>query len=197
MSESDPGLLGEGGRVTDPAAVKNNINTINNMQTEDIMNLFDDYPINPLDVLDVQVSTKDEEEGSTVNLEEKLSNIKDLCLRSDLSAVVKIDKILMIVDPSSHSHSQPVLPPVQNSQTKIAGAGGKRPADVKEKPSASSPCKVPKLDPEKSKTELSSGLNFNDETCSCVVCGLPLKVFRNDANKELFHYLRWNISKLK
>ena len=187
MSESDPGLLGEGGRVTDPAADKNNIKTINNMQTEDIMNLFDDYPINPLDVLDVQVSTKDEEEGggegSTVNLEEKLSNIKDLCLRSDLSAVVKIDKILMIVDPSSHS--QPVLPPVQNSQTKIAGAGGKRPADFKEKPSVSSPCKVPKLDP-----ELSSGLNFNDETCSCVVCGLPLKVFRNDANKELFHYLR-------
>ena len=116
MSESDPGLLGEGGRVTDPAADTNNIKTINNLQTEDIMNLFDDYQINPLDVLDVQVSIKEEEEdgggveSSNVNLEEKLSNIKDLCLRSDLSAVVKIDKILMIVDPSSHS--QPVLPPV-------------------------------------------------------------------------------------
>ena len=193
MSESDPGLLGEGGRVTDAAADNNgcdynNINTINNMQTEDIMNLFDDYQINPLDVLDVQVSTKDEEEdggdSSTVNLEEQLSNIKDLCLRSDLSAVVKIDKILMIVDPSRHS--QQVLPPVPNSQTKVAG--GKRPADFKEKPSVSSPCKVPKLDPEKSKTEVSSGLNYNDEIC--VVCGLSLKVFRNDANRELFHYLR-------
>ena len=158
------------------------------MQTEDIMNLFDDYQINPLDVLDVQVSTKEEEggggggESSNVNLEEKLSNIKDLCLRSDLSAVVKIDKILMIVDPSI----QQVLP-VPHSETKVAG--GKRPADLKEKPSAS-PSKVPRLDPEKNKTELSSQLNYNDETSACVVCGLSLKVFRNDANKELFHYLR-------
>ena len=67
MSESDPGLVGEGGRVTGAAADNgydyNNINSINNMQTEDIMNLFDDYQINPLDVLDVQVSTKEEEGG--------------------------------------------------------------------------------------------------------------------------------------
>ena len=191
MSESDPGLLGEGGRVTGPAADNgydyNNINTINNMQTEDIMNLFDDYQINPLDVLDVQVSTKEEEggggESSNVNLEEKLSNIKDLCLRSDMSAVVKIDKILMIVDPSI----QQVLP-APHSETKVAG--GKRPADLKEKPSSASPSKVPRLDPEKNKTEVGSQLNYNDETCACVVCGLSLKVFRNDANRELFHYLR-------
>ena len=191
MSESEPGLVGEGGRVTGLAADNgydyNNINTINTMQTEDIMNLFDDYQINPLDVLDVQVSTKEEEEGgderSTVNLEEKLSNIKDLCLRSDLSAVVKIDKILRIVDPSIQ---QEVLP-APNIETKVFR--GKRPADMKEKPSAS-PSKVPKLDPEKNKANLSSHLNYNDESCACVVCGLSLKVFRNDARKELIHYLR-------
>ena len=144
------------------------------------MNMSGDYQINPLDVLDVQVSIKEEEEdggeSSNVNLEEKLSNIKDLCLRSDLSAVVKISKILMIVDPSR----QQVLP-VSNSEPKVAG--GKRPADLEEKPS-----KFPKLDPEKTKTDESSGLNYNDEIC--VVCGLSLKVFRNDANRELFHYLR-------
>ena len=193
MSESEPGLVGVGGRVTGLAADNgydyNNINTINTMQTEDIMNLFDDYQINPLDVLDVQVSTKEEEEGgdgdesSTVNLEEKLSNIKDLCLRSDLSAVVKIDKILRIVDPSIQ---QEVLP-APNIETKVFR--GKRPADMKEKPSAS-PSKVPKLDPEKNKANLSSHLNYNDESCACVVCGLSLKVFRNDERKELFHYLR-------
>ena len=191
MSESEPGLAGEGGRVTGLAADNgydyNNINTINTMQTEDIMNLFDDYQINPLDVLDVQVSTKEEEEGgderSTVNLEEKLSNIKDLCLRSDLSAVVKIDKILRIVDPSIQ---QEVLP-APNIETKVFR--GKRPADMKEKPFAS-PSKVPKLDPEKNKANLSSHLNYNDESCACVVCGLSLKVFRNDARKELIHYLR-------
>merc|ERR1711997_759055 len=99
----------------------------------------------------------------------------------------------MIVDPSRHS--QQVLPPVPNSQTKVAG--GKRPADLKEKPSVSSPCKVPKLDPEKSKTELSSGLNYNDETSACVVCGLSLKVFRNDATKELIHYLSHGFTVLK
>ena len=192
MSESEPGLMGEEGRVTGGSAADNgydynNINTINNIQTEDIMNLFDDYQINPLDVLDVQVSTKEDEEGggesSTVNLEEKLSNIKDLCLRSDLSAVVKIDKILKIVDPSIQ---QEVLP-VPNTETKVLG--GKRPADMKGRPSAS-PSKFPKLDPEKNKANVSSQLNFNDESCACVVCGLSLKVFRNDANKELIHYLR-------
>ena len=180
MSESDPGLLGEGGRVTGPAAADNGYD-YNNINTGDIMNMSGDYQINPLDVLDVQVSIKEEEEedggeSSNVNLEEKLSNIKDLCLRSDLSAVVKISKILMIVDPSR----QAALP-VSNSEPKVAG--GKRPADLEEKPS-----KFPKLDPEKTKTDESSGLNYNDEIC--VVCGLSLKVFRNDANRELFHYLR-------
>ena len=192
MSESEPGLLGEEGRVRGPAADAgydyNNINNINTIQTEDIMNLFDDYQINPLDVLDVQVSTKEEEENGgqssnvTLELEEKLSNIKDLCLRSDLSAVVKIDKILRIVDPSY----QEVLP-VPRSETKVLGS--KRPADMREKPSAS-PSKVPKVDPQKNKADLSSHLNYNDGTSACVVCGLSLKVFRNDANKELIHYLR-------
>ena len=170
--------------MTGPAAADNGYD-YNNINTEDIMNMSGDYQINPLDVLDVQVSIKEEEEdggeSSNVNLEEKLSNIKDLCLRSDLSAVVKISKILMIVDPSR----QAALP-VSNSEPKVAG--GKRPADLEEKPSASSPSKFPKLDPEKTKTDESSGLNYNDEIC--VVCGLSLKVFRNDANRELFHYLR-------
>ena len=166
--------------MTGPAAADNGYD-YNNINTEDIMNMSGDHQINPLDVLDVQVSIKEEEEedggeSSNVNLEEKLSNIKDLCLRSDLSAVVKISKILMIVDPSR----QQVLP-VSNSEPKVAG--GKRPADLEEKPS-----KFPKLDPEKTKTDESSGLNYNDEIC--VVCGLSLKVFRNDANRELFHYLR-------
>ena len=191
MSESEPGPGGEEGRVRGPSADNgydynniNNINNINTMQTEDIMNLFDDYQINPLDVLDVQVSTKEEEEGGgeSSNLQEKLSNIKDLCLRSDLSAVVKIDKILMIVDPSYQQEGLPV----PNSETKVVG--GKRPADMRQKPPVSS--KVPKLDPEKNKGDGSSHLNYNDETSACVVCGLSLKVFRNDATKELIHYLR-------
>ena len=95
--------------------------------------------------------------------------------------MVKIDKILRIVDPSFQQEALPV----PHSETKVLG--GKRPADMREKPS---PSKVPKLDPEKNKADLSSHLNYNHETSACVVCGLSLKVFRNDANKELIHYLR-------
>jgi len=176
-TDSNAGEGEDGGRVADDR---------NTGHTDDIMNLFQDYQANN----DVDLTWKEREQTISTDSksDQKLSDIKTLCLRTDLSALVKIDNILKIIEPSLPQ--QTVNTPHKLPKLNAA----KRPGEFK---AVNSPNKVHKFDSEKEKNGGSKELSFPDSASGCVVCGLSLKVFRNDASKELVHYLSHGFRVLK
>ena len=102
----------------------------------------------------------------------KLCRIKSLCLRTDLSALAKVDQILQIID----------------SDGKDQTNNKKREADEQldcEDSSAPKQFK-PNVEPDREKAEDGD----DDDADCCVVCALPLRVFKEDNAKEVHHYLR-------
>ena len=105
------------------------------------------------------------EKANNVPDSKKLADIKDTCLRTDLSALAKIDKILNLIDPSFNKN--------------------KRPADC-DMNSGDKPKQAKHDDAEESEEPNETFLGID----SCVVCGLTLKVFKEDQMKEFQHYMR-------
>merc|ERR1712156_1194137 len=154
----------------------------------DIMNLFQDYFVEGDDT-NVRPPASKESKATQTNTEEpqlegKLPEIKDLCLRSDLSALAKIDQILSIIDPS-------LVQRVNSTPTPPRTEAGKRPADLSAGNVGLSCSKIPKFDIETDiKTEMM-------DSGGCAVCGISLTEFRNDSTRELVHYLSHGLSVLK
>ena len=175
MSESERRLTG------DPAADHINTGPTDDM---DIMNLFQDYFVEGDDT-NVRPPASKESKATQTNTEElqlegKLPEIKDLCLRSDLSALAKIDQILSLIDPS-------LVQRVNTTPTPPRTEAGKRPADLSAGNVGISCSKIPKFDPE---IEKDIKLEMMDSG-GCAVCGISLTEFRNDSTRELVHYLRY------
>ena len=130
------------------------------------------------------ISNKQEkQDGSETDIEDKkltdankLKTIKDVCKRTDLSPIAKVDKILLIIEPDQENQSPP--------QTQ------KRPLeDENLKPS-------PKQF--KGAADIDADASVEDvEIDSCVVCGLSLRVFKEDTMKEIHHYLSHGFRVLK
>jgi len=100
----------------------------------------------------------------------KLARIKDLCMRTDISALAKVDQILQVIDPKPSS-------PVTEKWN------GKRAAeDVSVN-----------IDPKhfKAATDNDDDEDVVGDLDSCVVCGLSLLAFKGDKMKEFHHYLRY------
>merc|ERR1712227_1135740 len=106
----------------------------------------------------------------------KLARIKDLCMRTDISALAKVDQILQVIDPKPSS-------PVTEKWN------GKRAAeDVSVN-----------IDPKhfKAATDKDDAEDVVGDLDSCVVCGLSLLAFKGDKMKEFHHYLSHGFRILK
>ena len=126
--------------------------------------------------MEKQDGSKTDVEDERLSDSNKLKTIKDVCQRTDLSAVAKVDKILLIIEPEQENLSPPV------SQ--------KRPLDDQNlKP-------TPKQF--KGAADIDADADVEDvDIDSCVVCGLSLRVFKEDTMKEIHHYLSHGFRVLK
>ena len=57
---------------------------------------------------EVKVESKTDLSDPTLNDANKLKLIKDLCKRTDLSAIAKVDNILLIIDPEQAKQNPPL-----------------------------------------------------------------------------------------
>ena len=122
-----------------------------------------------------KVESKTDLSVPTLNDANKLKLIKDLCKRTDLGAIAKVDNILLIIDPEQEKQN-PLLAqkrPLQDQNLKENSKQFKGAADIDD------------AGPE------------DVDVDSCVVCGLSLRVFKEDAMKEMHHYLSHGFRVLK
>ena len=101
----------------------------------------------------------------------KLCRIKSLCLRTDLSALAKVDQILQIIDSDGKDQTNNKK---REAEEQLDRGDSSAPKQFK-----------PDTDPEGEKAE-----DEDDDADCCVVCALPLRVFKEDNAKEVHHYLR-------
>ena len=101
----------------------------------------------------------------------KLCRIKSLCLRTDLSALAKVDQILQIIDSDGKDQTNNKK---REAEEQLDSGDSSAPKQFK-----------PDTDPEGEKAE-----DEDDDADCCVVCALPLRVFKEDNAKEVHHYLR-------
>ena len=102
----------------------------------------------------------------------KLCRIKSLCLRTDLSALAKVDQILQIIDSDGKDQT--------NNKKREA-------VEQLDRGDSSAPKQFkPNAEPDREKAEDGD----DDDADCCVVCALPLRVFKEDNAKEVHHYLR-------
>ena len=101
----------------------------------------------------------------------KLKQIKELCVRTDLSAIAKVDKILLIIDPEPEKREGPQYQ--------------KRPLEDQ------NITNNPKQFKGAQDNEVNEDSGGDVDLDNCVVCGLSLKVFKEDCMKEVHHYLRY------
>ena len=122
---------------------------------------------------EVKVESKTDLSDPTLNDANKLKLIKDLCKRTDLSAIAKVDNILLIIDPEQAKQNPPLAQkrPLEDQNLNEDSKHFKRAADIDD------------VGPE--------------DVDSCVVCGLSLRVFKEDAMKEMHHYLSHGFRVLK
>ena len=128
-------------------------------------------------------NNKEKQDGSKTDIEDghltdsnKLKTIKDVCMRTDLSAVAKVDKILLIIEPEQENQRPPVSQkrPLEDQNLKPTPKQFKGAADID-------------ADDDVEDVDIDS----------CVVCGLSLRVFKEDSMKEIHHYLSHGFRVLK
>ena len=102
----------------------------------------------------------------------KLCRIKSLCLRTDLSALAKVDQILQIIDSDGKDQTNNKK---RESEEQLDCGDSPAPKQFK-----------PDTEPDREKAEDAD----DDDADCCVVCALPLRVFKEDNAKEVHHYLR-------
>ena len=132
------------------------------------------------------VSNKAEkQDGSKTDIEDKklidankLKTIKDVCKRTDLSPVAKVDKILLIIEPDQENQSPP------QTQKRPLEDQNFKPTSKQFKGAAAA--------------DIDADASVEDvDIDSCVVCGLSLRVFKEDTMKEIHHYLSHGFRVLK
>ena len=115
----------------------------------------------------------------------KLIKIKQLCLRTDISAMIKVAQILDIIDPK----------PVKNEETSENNRETvKRSIDqavVGDKVNTNKKLKTDEGVEEVVEDE------DNVVPDTCVVCGLALRVFNDDKRREVHHYISHGFRVLK
>ena len=99
----------------------------------------------------------------------KLCRIKSLCLRTDLSALAKVDQIMQIIDSDQTNNKK------RGAEEQLDSGDSSAPKQFK-----------PDTEPDREKAEDGD----DDDADCCVVCALPLRVFKEDNAKEVHHYLR-------
>ena len=112
----------------------------------------------------------------------QLDQIRNCCLRTDISALAKVTQILNIIDGKPLESG--------SEDRKSSKDSLKRPANDDNNDVNS---KHHKSDDGKEDIVLGEMGDLD----SCVVCGLKLKVFKGDISKELHHYLSHGFRVLK
>ena len=155
-------------------------NSENNIEDTENIELFKEVEKLNDDKLEGKIKDQEENEKKDDKKEEKskLMRIKELCLRTDISALAKVDQILQVIDP------KPPSPVKEHSNGKRAAE------DV-----------TVNIDPKHFKAanedEDDDGKEVDSDLDSCVVCGLSLMVFKGDKMKEFHHYLSHGFRILK
>ena len=155
-------------------------NSENNIEDTENIELFKEVEKLNDDKLEGKLKDEEESEKKDDEKEEKskLIKIKELCLRTDISALAKVDQILQVIDP------KPPSPVKEHSNGKRAAE------DV-----------TVNIDPKHFKAanedEDDDGKEVDSDLDSCVVCGLSLMVFKGDKMKEFHHYLSHGFRILK
>ena len=152
------------------------LNKSDSDKTDDISESSTD---NALINTEKKVCSKTDVSDLKPNDADKLKMIKDLCKRTDLSAVSKVDNILLIIDPEPEQEKQ--SPPLPQ----------KRPLEdqnLKENP---------KQFKGAAEAEIDVASVEDVDIDSCVVCGLSLRVFKEETMKEMHHYLSHGFRVLK
>ena len=123
-----------------------------------------------------KVGSKTDVPDPKSNDADKLKMIKDLCKRTDLSAIAKVDNILLIIDPEQAKQSPPLAQkrPLEEQNLKENPKHFKGAADSD-----------------------AAGEVEDVDIDSCVVCGLSLRIFKEDTIKEMHHYLSHGFRVLK
>jgi len=163
---------------SEQSADKDSNSENNSEETENVELLKEVEKLND-DGLEVKITVDEESEKKEEGHEEKLKldKIKELCLRTDLSALAKVDQILQVIDP------KPPSPVKENSNGKRAAEDLTVNIDPKHFKSAN--------EDDDEDREVDGDLD------SCVVCGLSLMAFKGDKMKEFHHYLSHGFRILK
>ena len=123
-----------------------------------------------------------EDQPSTHDHKLQLDQIRQLCVRTDISALAKVSQILNIIDGK----------PLETEESKSSGESSrKRPSndDVNNEEN--------RKQHKPNEEDVETVLDELGELDSCVVCGLKLRVFKGDKSKELHHYLSHGFRVLK
>ena len=160
---------------TQPDQEMNKDEKLNKSDSDKTEDLSESSTDNALINSEEKVESKTDLSDPTFNDANKLKLIKELCKRTDLSAIAKVDKILLIIDPEQAKQNPPLAQkrPLEDQNLKENSKQFKGAADIDD------------AGPE------------DVDIDSCVVCGLSLRVFKEDTMKEMHHYLSHGFRVLK
>jgi hypothetical protein len=117
--------------------------------------------------------TPEEWKAKAKEFEGMVGKMKDFMFRTDISATDKVNQVKRLLVPEEEK-PKPAAPQVNFKRAAVDEDGAPKPKIIK--------------------TGEDGEVNSDDEDRdidSCVVCGLYLQVFKDDKDKELQHYLRF------